>query len=540
MKLKEDCLLKVLLVDDEPFIRKGLTALIDWEEEGYLIAGEAHNGCQAVELLKEQDYDLIISDIKMPDMDGIALADYVKRNAVSTVKFIFLSGFYDFQYAKSAIQAGCCDYVLKPIQKEELLSILRRIMSEIQKEEGGRRNKKIWEKAYLDRNLSALLWGKYDEINVKDTRTRMRLTGEMKYIHVEISLKDDNFSALPEEKKRQYQRKMYNYAGLLMKNYADHIIFDVAKQTECYDIGIIYCDSMAKEKRVSDEEWLSWLLYELKERTGYGIVACSGSVVHRIEDIAVSYREAAMTRFLRFFKKDDKKINLTAFKKKNSDKNVQDEYYRKELDTLVHAIEIGDKSYIRENSGILYRRMLDKCIDTQLMGMNLQYFLYRLLGLAYEMETEINQEEVMQYIQEAAFAVGSYEFSGRNFQKFAEDYSEYLQQLRQTSVKGTMSTIEAEIEQNYADNLSLKTLGEKYYINSAYLGQIFKKQYGCSFKDYVNGVRIRKAAELLLRTEEKVYEISEKVGYKNMEYFINKFEGIYGVTPTRFRKRNLV
>ena len=182
--------------------------------------------------------------------------------------------------------------------------------------------------------------------------------------------------------------------------------------------------------------------------------------------------------------------------------------------------------------------MMDKGLDSKLIGMNIQYYVYRLLGLAYEIENDINQEEVMQYIQEEVFSSGMPWINEVKFRKFAEDYSEYLLQLRQNSARGIMNLIEAEIEANYSDNLSLRSMGEKYYLNSVYLGQIFKKRYGCCFKDYINGVRLRKAAELLLRTEEKVYEIAEKVGYKNTEYFINKFESTYGVTPARFRKRN--
>lgn len=98
-------------------------------------------------------------------------------------------------------------------------------------------------------------------------------------------------------------------------------------------------------------------------------------------------------------------------------------------------------------------------------------------------------------------------------------------------------TGEAEIENHYSENLSLKYLGEKYYINSAYLGQLFKKNYGYCFKDYLNGIRMRKAAETMLRTNKKIYEIAEEVGYKNIQYFINKFEDIYGMTPSRFRKK---
>ncbi len=544
MEEEKDLLLKVLLVDDEPFIRKGLAALIDWEAEGYIIAGEAQNGIEAIEKLSGEECHLVISDIKMPDMTGIELIRYLKEKKLSRAKFVFLSGFYDFQYAKSAILWGCSDYVLKPIQREELLNILRRIRSSIEEETGGHRNRNICEKAYLDRNLLALLWGNYDEINLNYARTRLQPEGEVRYIHLEICLSDENFMGLSEDKKKEQHRKLYSYAGLLLKNYSDRIIFGAAKHTVCYDIGILYSTFMTGGKE--DEEWFDWLVKELKERLGYEIVACAGSWVSGIEGLADSFKEASMMRFFRFDQKIEKEsVNRSGIRKmqpknqaRNQKKNSQEEYYRKELDCLIHGIETCDKIFIRENAGSLYRRMMDKCTDTELIGLNIQYYLYRLLGLAYEIETDINQEEVMSYIQEAAFSTGMPWINEHKFRKFAEDYSDYLVQLRQNSARGVMCQIEAEIESNYADNISLKSLGEKYYLNSAYLGQIFKKSYGCSFKEYINGVRIRKAAEMLLRTDEKVYEIGEKVGYKNMEYFINKFEGIYGVTPARFRKRN--
>ncbi len=542
MSDEKDMLLKVLLVDDEPFIRKGLAALIDWEAEGFVIAGEAQNGCEAVLRLSEEDYQLVISDIRMPDMSGIELVEEVKTRKITDAKFVLLSGFYDFQYAKSAILYGCSDYVLKPIQREELLNVLRRIQKKIREEAGGRRDKSIFEKAYLDRNLLALIWGKYDEINLRYAKEKLELKGRIKYIHLEISLLDERFLSLSEEKKRVLHRQLYNYAALLFKRLSNHVIFGVTKEGECYDIGIIYSELMPDKKNMTDEEWLDWILKELRERMGFEITAFLGGWVSKLEDIAYSYREAAMARSFCFYKipkKDIKKEPAQgAGKKAIQNKNQQDEYLRKELDALIHGIETGDKEFIKENAGELYRKMMDKGLDSKLIGMNIQYYVYRLLGLAYEIENDINQEEVMQYIQEEVFSSGMPWINEVKFRKFAEDYSEYLLQLRQNSARGIMNLIEAEIEANYSDNLSLRSMGEKYYLNSVYLGQIFKKRYGCCFKDYINGVRLRKAAELLLRTEEKVYEIAEKVGYKNTEYFINKFESTYGVTPARFRKRN--
>lgn len=531
-------LLKVLLVDDEPFIRKGLITLIDWETEGYRIEGEASNGYNAIQMLKQNSYDLIISDIKMPEMDGIELITYVRENNISEAKFVFLSGFYDFKYAKTAINNGCFDYILKPIQKEELLTTIRKILDEYQKEIGKGKNERDYEKAYLDRNLLPIIYGKYDSVNIKYVQEKMKLSDDLTYIHFELSLNDEKFLELHEDKKREQQRKLYHYANLLLKNYADHIIYDIAKQTDCYEIGIIFCNDMLQDKELSQDEWLSWLLSELSERVGYKIVACKGSKVNGIHALADSYREAIMLRSFRFNKKQHNSYQ-SGCKKSTESKSVKEEEFKLQLDELIHVIEINDKFKIKEYAKNLYVKLMDRNMNPEIIDRDIQYLLYRLIGLSYKQEVDINQEEIMQYIRESVFGSETNSGNGIKFQQFMEEYSDYLTQIRQNSTTGTINLIEEQIQKNYSDNLSLKALGEKYCINSVYLGQLFKKQYGCSFKDYLNNVRVRKAAEMLLNTDKKVYEVAFDTGYKDQEYFVNRFEEIYGVTPTRFRKRSL-
>ena len=118
---------KILIADDEPFFRDGLKVIIDWKSEGFEIAGEAKNGLEAVELLKNNSYDLIISDIKMPGLDGIELMTYVRENISQTLPFVILSGFYDFEYAKSAIKYHADNYLLKPVDPEELTALIKEI-----------------------------------------------------------------------------------------------------------------------------------------------------------------------------------------------------------------------------------------------------------------------------------------------------------------------------------------------------------------------------------------------------------------------------
>lgn len=120
--------------------------------------------------------------------------------------------------------------------------------------------------------------------------------------------------------------------------------------------------------------------------------------------------------------------------------------------------------------------------------------------------------------------------------KFACEYAEYLVQLRKNVSKGILTEIENEIKEHYAENLTLRELGQKYYINSSYLGQIFRKRYGQSFKNYLNSYRIKEAASQLIRTDKKISQVAEDVGYHDLDYFISRFIEQEGCTPSRYRK----
>lgn len=531
-------LLKVLLVDDEPFIRKGLAALIDWEAEGYYVAGEASNGCRAIQLLENEEFDLIISDIKMPQMDGIEFLSYVRAKKLSKARFIFLSGYYDFQYAKNAILNGCCDYVLKPIQKDELLLTLRRIKEEYREETRNDDQRRDAQSVTLKHHLKEVISGRHDEDSLKYLRDKIQFINKLAYIHIEISLNDERFNELSKERKKERQRKLYEYAILLLKDRSNYIIYDMTRHTQCYDIGIIFCSSISSEKNMMEDEWLEWLTNELSQRIGYEVLSYFGGKVTEIEQLADSYREAMMIRSFRFCRQTRNQTVKSWNKEPNFNDSIEDELKEK-LDLLLHMIEINDKSKVKVTAREVYRKIMDKETDTKIVNRSVQYLLFRLLGLAYNQEADINQEEIMQYIRDTIFSPRTKYRNEIKFQLFAEEFSDYLMQSRQHKSNESIHMIEAEIEEKYAENISLKYLGEKYYFNSAYLGQLFKKQYGCSFKDYLNRIRLRKAAELILSTNRKVYEIAEEVGYKNQEYFINKFEKEYGMTPTRFRKRSL-
>lgn len=120
-------MLKVLIVDDEPYIREGIKVMIDWGNYGFEICYEAGNGEDALQIIRDYEVDIVFTDIKMPVMGGLELIKQVKQNVDKEIRFVILSGYYEFEYAKKAIQYRVTDYLLKPIQEEELIDLLETI-----------------------------------------------------------------------------------------------------------------------------------------------------------------------------------------------------------------------------------------------------------------------------------------------------------------------------------------------------------------------------------------------------------------------------
>lgn len=366
MKAAKRDKLKVLLADDEPFIMEGLKILIDWESEGYEIAGTFANGEQVLEYLKSAEADLIISDIKMPGMDGLELLARIREMGLTRVQFILLSGYEDFSFAQQAIRHGCIGYILKPMEAKELTALLRKVRS----------------------------------------------------------------LAVPESGREAFRREAL-------------------------------------------------------------IPAVSRAIL-----------------------------------------------LKEELDALLSAIGAEEQGGILDAVHMLFEKMGSaggEAVDSRMM--NIHYLMVQLVQLADPKDEDgKDQHEILQFISSHGMQEAFLQENGAKAAAFALEYAKYLTGRRAQEPSGVLQEIEQEIREHYADNLTLRDLGKKYFINSSYLGQIFQKHYGKSFKDYLAQVRIRKAAELLLGTQEKVGWIGAQVGYRDTDYFVRKFIEIMDCTPYRYRK----
>ena len=526
-------MLKVLLVDDEPFILQGLQVLVDWEKEGYEIPKTASNGEEALQILLQEQIDLVIADINMPVMTGLELLRQIRQVHAMDTWFVILSGYAEFSYAQEAMRYDCTDYILKPVEKDVLLSLLRKVSAmkkTLDKEtEEGRKN----EKAYLDRNLIALLLGKHDQAILEYLKRHMEFSDEMRYIEVQLDIETatEDFS---DEEKRNYLRKLYDACQDFLKGNANHCILDVAGQEKIYDIGFLYCDYMAKQRQLSEREFLEAFLKYLKEVTQLPVIMLVGKAVTDVSAIPKSYGTSYMLRSIQSFRMK-KEIYYYEEEAQVTDGGIL--LCKKSIDDLIGAIEQNDHILIRQKVDAFYDEMQSIGVTGETMNLNINYLLFQLIHLASEQDDDVNQEEILRLISETTFEEGTMRGSKTHLIRMTCEYGDYLAQLRKNVSRGVLGEVEKEIRKHFAENLTLKDLSERYYVNSAYLGQLFRKKYGCSFKDYLNQYRMEEAAKLLLRTDRKIYQIAEAVGYKDVDYFVNRFIAVKGCTPAKFRKQ---
>lgn len=530
-------MIRVMIVDDEPFIRKGLQILINWEQQGYQICGEASNGMEAIELLKEKDFDLIITDIKMPKLDGINLIGYVKENITKDIGFIILSGFYEYDYAKKAIRYGVEDYLLKPVQKEELIHLLLEYRERYLKKLEEQKHRELTEKIVFDNYVARLLTGLQIPEELEYIRQSLLDDTEVRYIGLEYEQSDEAYHRLSDEEKLKMQTQLYEAMKNHMGEQWYHVFLGADGNSTDYLVGFLYVKKLADREAISEREYIHKLHEAINRVLSRKTILFIGQKVPDITVLSDSYKSAMIARNFQHFSNEN---DITFYDElRIKDDSEKQFLYIDVMDELIRAIEENNEESIMKKTDAVYRHFKDWVADSNIIKINLDYLLYNLIDLIKKLEPDFDPEKIYRMISLGGKEQGAVRGSVQHIRAFSMEFAQYINQLRQNNFGGVLTEIDREIAENYAEGLNLKSLGEKYYINSAYLGQIFKKKYGVSFKDYLNSFRIERAAELLLRSDKKVYLIAEEVGFNNTDYFISKFVQLKGVTPLQYRKQTV-
>lgn len=464
-------MLKVLLVDDEPFILEGLKLLIDWEQEGYEITGTAVNGLEALEFLKKERVDLIIADIKMPQMTGLELLEKIRKEALSDACFVVLSGYAEFGYAQQAMQNGCTDYILKPVDQEILLKVLNKVMVLSNREKSDIEKNRKMKQAYLARHIISLVQGKFDQLNLEYVREHMDCTQGVRYVEIQMEEIFDEEGSTDQEM-RVAQRTLYHLCMEYLKEDSDLCVFDVSVNEKIYDVGFLYFDRVAEKANMMEEEYLEHFREYLEVNINKPIIMLVGKKVQDISNIARSYGNTCMLRSFQGFRTKKQIYYYEEEVQVSPDGLV---LCKESLDGLLKMIEQNNHVGIRSAVEFFYEEMgkMGTCGET--MTLNINYLLFQLIHLACEQDDDVNQEKILRLISESSFETGIKRGSKAHLARFACEYADYLSQLRKNVSRGVLSMVEREVKENFASNITLKSLSEKYYVNSAYLGQLFRK-----------------------------------------------------------------
>lgn len=501
-------MLKVMLVDDEKLIIEGLKNIIDWEELGLEVVQTANNGQEAIEKFKESPVDIVVTDINMPKVTGIELLKGLKE-INDDVKFVVLSGYDEFSYAKSAIELGVKSYILKPVNEEELESVLRLIVEEL-----SLKNKK--EEKLLIRNskMTEFLKGAITLEDIVPFKDIININFESNFYLV------SNVILKPEESDECIDKVIK-----IIKRYEDGNC-DFIKNNN----NIVMVKSLSNNlDRKILEEYFFAIRDSIIEELDIEIFITVGSITEKIDNISQSYRESSSI----------KKYLLTygygniIFKSDINNVEEENKTFRDEIEKI-------NKLIVEKNADELREYIITIFKDKDLTPKNIYDLSIKILILSDEIldEFKLSHNYSRESLSSTIIDLCN-ENTRDNIKSFLlRDIEELMKVISDNSNKYSpvVQQVVNVINEEYKEELSLKTLSAKYNINSSYLGQIFTKEVGCSFSEYLNKVKNTKAKELILTTNMKINNIAREVGYTDTSYFYRKFKKYYGVCPSTLRE----
>lgn len=530
-------LYSVLLVDDEEEVFQVIMKKLDWEGMGFRIAGYARNGVEALEMAEELSVDVVMTDIKMPYMDGLTLCRKLKEQ-YQKIKVIIFSGFDEFEYAREAIKIEAEEYILKPINANELREVFERIKNNLDKELDEKRNIDKLREYYLEslpmlqeNFLTSLIDGRIPEDSIEEYARNCSLTLKGPYFVVtvvHISTTNPMEGALPIDpfllavsvkKLAEEQLAASEYDSKIVTYLGDGIVITQLPAEEAITRFTDCMDKICKmAKRVC----------KAKITAGIGHV-CSGP-----EELQMSYLGAKNAVSYRVLYGNTRAINIAEIDpQENADLPWEEPFIQK----IIKKVKVGEE-----------QPLLDAIAEftEKLAGSKMSLQRYRILIM--ELITELSRFGANNQINLEDVFGGNGDVYTRAMQLESTDalrewlcenclkLQKQVQNERQDTTKSFVSKAIDYVKEHYADtDLGIETICGYLNVSAAYFSTVFKKETGKTFINYLTDYRMEEAVELLLTQNEKTYVIAEKVGYTDPNYFSYVFKKQFGMSPSKYK-----
>ena len=534
---------KLLLVDDEEYVRESIVKKIDWDKLGFVVVGQAGNGVEAMELAEQLEPDLLMTDIKMPFMDGLELSRKIKK-MLPTIKIAIFSGFDEFEYAKEAITQQIEEYILKPIDSKELTSVLIRMRETMDTEFAHRRDIERLREHYdqsmpllRQQLLIQLLENRisYRDIEEKAVEYDLEVAAEAYCVAIVHYRYEDT---TPDDAKRMLDISLCHLIR--------EVLGDELKGTQNgIGNGRLRYHLIQRLDRIvllflldgQNEAWISDRLNPIfaycKRLFDISITIGVGNRHTETDHIALCYEEACNALQYRILASQGQCIYIGDIEPGAGDFIMPDIKYS---EALLHQIRVGSGEQLKGAVKDLINYLKSMHIYVEQVHVFLLALLAELLR-NFQSHGTGDGESITELLQKGI----SMPFSDMDkLGKWLFDYCDKLRVAvhheRRNSVAKLVDASTNILKERFADSeLSLEMVCTELNVSTAYLSTIFKKETGEKFVSYLTKLRMTKATELLAATDQKTYEIAENTGYTDPNYFSYVFKKQFGVTPTKYR-----
>ena len=543
-------MLKIFLAEDEVVVRETIKRMIPWEELGFELVGEAADGEMALPLLLRQQPDLLITDIKMPFMDGLTLARLAKKE-IPGLKVVILSGYDDFNYAKQAIGIGVEDYLLKPITKNALIERLSEIRSRYEHEktqkeyyEKFQREMQAYEKNSSRDFFEALVGGSMDmmEVYKRAEKLGLDIVAEAYNVLIFTMNCDEDFSGQRDE----YSSWEAESLELLENFFAGHssaMLF----RSNIFSYGVLLKgqrEAIEENTRACVDEIRKILSRQDGRREWFLAV---GQSVERLSQIQKSYHTASRAFSQRYLY--DENIlyydEMETMEHPGGQAETEDNAYLQKVDVnalnpailqkfLSNGLQEETENFVKDYFYAIGQEPMESLVFRNYVILNVRFSVISFIkGLGCD-TNEMESADTEEVLAE----------SGKNMEsaiayakKMISQAIEIRDQNSGNKNRSILKTAVDFIDSHYMDEeISLNTVANVANVSSNHFSALFSQNMGQTFIEYLTSLRMNKAKELLRCTGMRSSEIAGEIGYKDAHYFSYLFKKTQGMTPSDYRK----
>lgn len=532
---------KILLVDDEEEIRQGMIKKIKWEELGFVVVGEAENGIEALDLIDKTTPDIVITDIRMPFMDGIKLAENIKYR-YPTTKVVIISGFDEFEYAQTAIELGVVRYILKPINSIEMSEILGELKNSLDEEKHSKNDIQRLKHNY-NKSLP-LLKERFLNYWIEDYVTIDIINENIETFKLETLTNNLLVAVIRPDNLLKSESDMSLIKSKALLNVA---IFNICEEiVEENNLGIVFmrmneivCIISLEEDenpktsnriflgleqiRVAVQKYLNTTI-----TIGVGTACKEKTMLHK------AYTSAVAALDYTIILGNNKIIYLEDIEPSNLLELKIDEVDER---ALVMAIKLGSFEDIKKSiSGLI-----DRIDGVQLYLKDYQLYILDILSIilkfakSMELDLDVVLDKKDNFFLEINRLKTKEKVSNWLFE-ICSKISKEVSEKRNNNTNDLVEKAKDYIQHNYNDEeLNAEKLCSILHISTNYFSALFRKETGLTFTSYLTNIRIDKAKSLLRNTDLKTFDIGNQVGYSQGHYFSYVFKKTTGLSPTEYR-----